>query len=635
VVYRARVRSLPLTAFAAATLATLLLATASPGCSAGSTKISGKDDPGDGAGGSSSAGGSSGVVKCNECAGAIYHPCDEAGSLLPEETCPAACSKGLGCTDCQVGSQACVGNDIHVCGDDGKVGGVVQTCDSSMGQVCSDGACVSGCEKALAQPSNVGCEFWAVDLDQQDGGNDPASAPWGIVLSNAGDIPASVTIELNEAPLGEPVKTAVVKQLTIMPNELAGVLMPTRELDCGVKPNDYLSPGTCLSSNAFRISSNAPIVAYQFNTAANSFSNDASLLLPTSALGKVYRAIGWPAGHPVLINFPGLPPIIDRSYVTIVGTVPNTTVKVRPTWRVKGNPPIAPTGADGVIEVTLGPFDVLNLETDDATLAEGSAKGTADLTGTIVESSAPVAVFSGTESTSAPYGLDIPTYPGWSDKDTCCLDHLEDQLFPLESIGKRYVVTRSPIRSKGSYHEPDVLRFVGAAAPATVTTTLPPPFDSFTIQPGEIRDTWADRDVLVTSTEPVLIGQLLISQGYVEGATKGDPSLTVFPPVEQQRTEYVFLTPGSWLENWVVIATEKATKVTIDGAEPGNCVVTSIGTLDSKDYESRRCPLGEGVHRLSGSAGFGIIAYGYGSAGSYAFAGGADVKKIYEPPIIK
>jgi len=29
---------------------------------------------------------------------------------------------------------------------------------------------------------------------------------------------------------------------------------------------------------------------------------------------------------------------------------------------------------------------------------------------------------------------------------------------------------------------------------------------------------------------------------------------------------------------------------------------------------------------------FGITAYGYGPVGSYAFAGGADVKRIYQPP---
>ena len=397
-------------------------------------------------------------------------------------------------------------------------------------------------------------------------------------------------------------------------------------------PNSYDAPGTCLSSRAFRIRSSAPIVAYQFNVFENAYSNDASLLLPTNALGNIYRVLGWPAGHPILVG--GLN-IIDRSAVTIVGTAPNTEVTVKPTWRIKGNPPIAATMAGGEIVVTLGPFDVLNLETDNATFSDEPTT-MADLSGTLVQSSRPVAVFSGVETTSAPGSvLTIPTAPGWNEDDTCCLDHLEEQMFPVEAVGKAYVVTRSPIRSTGSYHEPDVLRFVGVAETATVTTSLPAPFDSFTLQPGEVKTTWTQTDITVLADKPVIVGQILISNQYIDGPWTGDPSLTIMPPVEQYRTEYIILTPGSWTTNWVVIAAEIGSDVTLDGAAAAGCIVTPAGSLEGVDYESRRCPLTEGVHALSGDKPFGVIAYGYGNAGSYAFAGGADVKKIYEPPRIK
>jgi hypothetical protein len=73
----------------------------------------------------------------------------------------------------------------------------------------------------------------------------------------------------------------------------------------------------------------------------------------------------------------------------------------------------------------------------------------------------------------------------------------------------------------------------------------------------------------------------------------------------------------------------------IDGAAPGACVVAPAGTADGKAWEARRCPIKEGQHHMSGDAAFGIVAYGYGRAGSYAFVGGANVKKIYEPPPLK
>jgi len=488
------------------------------------------------------------------------------------------------------------------------------------------------CDEAADKPSNFGCEFWAVDMDQQDAFNDPASAPWGVAISPAGFGNTTVTIEINLAPPGQPLDLMVVENLMIGQDEVVPVELPTRELDCGVMPNDYKSPGTCLSSNAFRITSSAPIVVYQFNVFKNAFSNDASLLLPTPALGKYYRVVGWPAGHPIKIL-----DIIDRSAVTIVGTAEDTTVTVVPSWRIKGNPPIAAAMPGQQIVVKLGPFDVLNLETDDGTFQDNQ-KTVADLSGTVITSDKPVAVFSGVESTAAPGGvLTIPTYPGWTDDSTCCLDHLEEQLFPVESIGAKYVVTRSPIRSSGSYHEPDVIRFVGAAEDSAVSTTLPAPFDKFLIKPGEVRTTWADADFVATGTKPFMIAQLQISQEYVDGNITGDPSLTILPPVDQYRDEYRLLTPADdgiwgWQANYVVFSAEPTSTITIDGVEPADCVISPAGNVEGTDYESRRCPVGEGVHAVKGTKPFGLIAYGYGPAGSYAFPGGADVEPIYTPP---
>jgi len=591
---------------------------------------------GGGGQGTAGNGGSGAGDGCSSCIGDTYTPCVNGQPGTPVKCATGACAPGLGCVDCVPGSTSCDGNDVKQCGPDGKVSGtVVQTCDASKSELCSNGKCGTACDLAADQPSNVGCEFWAVDLDQQDGLNDPASAPWGVALSNAGTGQADVTIEINEADVGQPIATKVVTKLTVPADSLQSVILPTRELDCGVKPNDYASPGTCLSSRAYRITSTAPLVVYQFNVFANAYSNDASLLLPTNALGKLYRVIGWGAGHPVPISFPGIGLIVDRSYVTIVGTKPGTTVTVKPSWRIKGNPPIAATLPGGEITATIGPFDVLNLETDDGTFAD-DPKTMADLSGTVVQASAPVAVFSGTETTSAPGGvIDVPTPSGWTSGDTCCLDHLEDQMFPMESVGKHYVVPRSPVRSTDGFREPDVLRFVGVAEAAQVITNLPPPFDVFVVQPGEVKTTWTQDNIVATSDKPVMIGQILVSNQYCSGAYLGDPSLTVMPPVEQFRSDYVFLAPGGWDQSWVVIAAEVGGAVSIDGATPAGCIVEPAGTVETATYESRRCPLTLGVHKLVGDKPFGIVAYGYGAAGSYAFAGGADVKHVYDPPPIK
>jgi hypothetical protein len=530
-----------------------------------------------------------------------------------------------------------VGNGVHTCTDDGKPGGLVEACDATKGMACAGGKCTTACEAAALAQSNIGCEFWAADLDQSDGVTKPASAPWGLVLSNASQIPAHVKIEQNDAAPGEPPNLKVIFETTIGVNDLVEHDMPIRILDCGGFPDNHDAPGTCLTSNAFRVSSNAPIVVYQFNNMVHNYSTDASLLLPTPVLGTLYRVVGWGSGSPFKVG----PIYVQRSFVTVVGTEPNTVVTVNPSWRIKGNGPIPAAGIGGQIQMTIGPFDVLNLESDDATQGECTGPShvkppyCTDLTGTIVSSTKPVAVFSGTESSGVGI-LDGPTPPSWQDGDGCCKQHLEEQLPPLQAIGRKFVLTRSPVRSKpGSYQEPDVIRFVGAAAVSHVKTTLPPPFDSFDIQPGEIKDTWTQKDFVIDASEPIIVAQYLVAQDYVEGSKTGDPSFTVFHPIEQARNEYVFLSPKGWTQSWVVMATVKGTTVQVDGKVPTNCIVAEAGTLDGKQYQATRCPLTEGVHRLSGDVGFNIMAYGYNQADAYAFAGGAFVKKIYEPPPLK
>jgi len=572
--------------------------------------------------------------QCGQCVDKVFTPCNADGSPGTAQVCPNACVPDKGCAACAPDALQCVGNEVHACSADGTISDqVIETCDVLNGGACSNGKCTTACILASDQPSNVGCEFWAVDLDQFDLLNNPADAPWGVALSNAGQSKAHVVIELNTAVYGQAPVPMVVWENDVNPGELFTPALPTREVDCGPKPGDATAPGTCLSSNAYRITSTAPIVVYQFNVFENAYSNDASLLIPTTGLGQIYRIINWPAGHPVKLG--GFP--VDRSFVTVVGTKPNTKVTVRPTWKIRGNAPIAATPAGGEIVATLGPFDVLNLETDDATLAElMNSKAATDLTASVVTSDKPVAVFSGVELTAAPGGVvDIPTYPGWPEGDTCCLDHLEDQMFPVESIGSHYVITRSPVRSTSGYREPDVIRFLGVAEDATITTTLPAPYDSFTLAPGEFRTTYAQENFTVNSTKPVMVGQLLISNQYVDGPYIGDPSLTVYPPIEQYRTEYIIPTPPKWTQHWVVITAETNAEVMLDGAGTFICSVSPAGMMDGKTFESRTCSLKTGSHKLTGEKPFGIVVYGYGSAGSYAFVGGADVKRVYEPPPLK
>jgi hypothetical protein len=588
------------------------------GCSAsGKASGNGSTTAGSGAGGDSA---------CNQCVQNNWVGCDEQGNPLPQELCdPLVCVPSLGCRPCMPGSKVCQDNDIYECNDQGEIGDLVESCDPAQGLVCDDGECKPECQVADESPSNVGCEFWAVDLPNERGINDAAAAPWGVVLSNAGVATAEVTIERNTAMPGDAPQPMTVATLSIPSAQLEVIELPRAEVT-GWTSSTADPPGppmTWLSSNAFRIRSTAPLVVYQFNVFTNSFSNDASLLLPTNGLGTQYRILGYYTANPIApIPFAGIP---DRSSVTIVGVVPNTNVTFTAATTTVAGGSVPALQAGGTYTATIGPFDVLNVSSDGIP---------GDMTGSIVISNQPVAVFSSGERALAPVYTEPPEPPGFDASSVCCTDHIEEQLFPVTSMGKTFVITRSPVRSDGGYEEADELRFMGVAAPATVTTNLPPPFDSFTLQPGQMMETWTTKDVIVESTEPIAIGQMLLAAAYT---TKyiGDSSLTIFPPIEQYRQNYLFLVPPSWTENHFVIATPKGATFELDGAAPAGCSEFDAGTLASVDYVAIRCPVGEGPHRLTGDQPFGLTVYGYGNVGSYAFAGGADVKPIYEPPPIK
>ena len=521
-----------------------------------------------------------------------------------------------------VDGRICVGQDIYKCAPDGTPSSEKLGDCYGADQACVGGTCKSGCEAVAASASNIGCEFWAVDLDQEyDFTNDAAGAAWGVVIANPGNQPADVLIEQNDAPVGQPAQITMVKHLLVSSGNVETVSMPTREVD-GSLTGKNEGAGTVLSSRAFRITSSAPVVVYQLNALAQTFSNDGSLLIPRNGLGKVHRVLSYPTGNFIAIG--GLP--ISRAYITVVGVEAGTTVHIRTsTPTVTGGGAYPALAKDGEVTVTLGPFDVFNLESDGAP---------GDFSGSTVVADHPVVVFTGTELSGAPLDKNVPAPP--SGGDSCCLDHLEEQLFPVESYGKRFAIPHSAIRSTGGYVEPDIIRIMGVAATATVKTNLAPPNDQFTLAPGEVRQTWTQKDFVVEASEPVAVAQILVSQQQIEGAYTGDPSLTIFPAVDQFRRNYLFAVPKSWTTNYIVISMPKGTNVTIDGTPiPSSCAARPMGTIGGVDYESRTCSLQAGPHKMDGDKPFGIAAYGYGNAGSYAFVGGANVTKIYEPPVIR
>src|SRR5688500_1950717 len=140
---------------------------------------------------------------------------------------------------CEPGRTYCAGPDeseVWECNGDGTGGkfGEAWTADLA----CSYGSCVTACDKAANDPSNVGCEFWAVDLDNEafdtefGVSNDAAAQQFAVGVANEDDdTPVEVTVWKHTARFGEPIAEEMVTTVMIPPDELVRIDVPPTEVD--------------------------------------------------------------------------------------------------------------------------------------------------------------------------------------------------------------------------------------------------------------------------------------------------------------------------------------------------------------------------------------------------------------------
>ena len=413
--------------------------------------------------------------------------------------------------------------------------------------------------------------------------------------------------------------------------------------------------------------SSHPITAYQFNPLenVNVFSNDASLLLPTSAIGTKYTVVSWPqtigdSDNPDQ-DFDSTSSEEDlRAFLTIIGTQDGTEVEVRlgdEVKRVVGAPGIPSSTNDALLPFTINRYDVINLETEGFN---------ADFTGSVVTTDKPVTVFVGSEAS------DVPKFGTYATRQ-CCADHLEEQLIPDSTLGQQLHrgahaaahegARRSRVRGRPAQHRGDQRARVdprdrgrrgphdGPHQPAVAEPGVRSRTGRFGESCAPIRTSRS------TSTRPVSVLQALPSQG-VTGIPReypgGDPDLVVVPPVAQYRRDYVFLTPDKYAFDFITIMADNGTSILLDGKPlPDHCTTSAADGHERGPGEPppeaviHRCQLtfpkvpsgatsrpldgdqrNDGVHTLLADRPIGIIVYGFDRFVSYAYVGGLNLEII-------
>ncbi len=527
--------------------------------------------------------------------------CKQDGTGYAQE----ACASGQTCLQGQCGDQVCVpqsnhcadANTIEVCNADGSAYENQQACPPNT--VCEQGACKTPCDLGGKGPSYIGCEYYSLDLDQY---HDPSTnpkpdeVPHAVVISNPGNAMATITFESRATGV-----TFNIPDPTVPPGTSKAFTMPRLDVD-----------GTGITRRSIHIMSSMPVIAHQFNPLNNEnvYSNDASLLLPVSTLGKEYYVLDHPTQK--LPCMPQFCPESQHAYVTIVATEPGTThVRITPKAQIKaggGVDKILANSAPGTPHnpaLELGYGEVLNLEAE-----ADSPSGPNDLSGSHIFADKNIAVFAGHEEAV------ISSQTGAS--GNCCADHLEQQLFPVKTLGMDYVATFSPGRGT----KKDEWKIVAGEDNVTLTTNPPQPSaNNVTLNRGEFVDFFSDQSFEIHATGKIMVGQFLVSQEQTSEVV-GDPAFILDVPTAQYRDNYHLLTPTGYSKDYVTITRPAGAQVKLDGTAVADAQFTSVG---AGNWEVAAVQLQPGVHVLDGAQPFGIAAYGFDNAVSYGYPGGLNL----------
>ena len=615
--------------------------TASEGGSAGaSSGGEGGASPAGGSAGSSTAGsagagGSSqgctaGTILCD---GNTKKVCDGNGGYSETVACPGVCTDTIGCTVCSPGVGTCDGTNAKVCKGDGS-GETVTMCDPKLG--CAGGQCVSACTGTDGKRSYIGCDYFPTVTSNH---NLFAGFSFAVVVANTTTMDANVTITRGSMSITSgAVKAGQVGTFKLpWVDELRHNLL------------SFLLPSAQVASGAYHLKTDQPVTVYQFNPLEYeipkvpacldsnltgkcfSYTNDASLLLPVSALGTEYIVASSPSAAAktdtgTVGDIPGL--------VAITATENGTSVTVVSSAHVRagnGFGKLSP-GQSQVFKLNAG--DVVQLLT--ATPTDGDVSGCTpkmgggeyckataayDLTGTKITSDKPIAVIGGHDCAFAPF-----------DKPAC--DHLEETNFPLSTWGKSAIVsapqsvTGSPTNS--GVADGQLIRVISGADGNVITLDPPIPGANVgTLAKGQ----WVDLpqtnlDVMITGTGPLLVTQTMLGADIVDpGASqsRGDPSLSLAVSTAQYRSDYVFLAPATYISSFVNVIAPVGAVITLDGAPLTGPAPKAVG---NSGYTVMRKAISGASHTLKGDKPFGAVVYGYGSYTSYMYPAGLNLEAL-------
>jgi hypothetical protein len=247
----------------------------------------------------------------------------------------------------------------------------------------------------------------------------------------------------------------------------------------------------------------------------------------------------------------------------------------------------------------------------------------ADLTGTFVLASHKVSVFGGSTVTSIGSGGSR--------------DHIEEQIPPVNVWGKEFAISKFPDTN------PNVLRFLASEDNTVIVINDK---QSIHLKGGEFHETHVDHFLFVSSNKPILSVQYIPSgtcgDTITNGCHKGDPAMTLIPPIEQRNIFYAFLTPiSSQNQNFknifmFVIEESAVNDMLLDNKPIGRRKIRNI--VNGYNLTTGYIEIPPGSHTIEHASKivpFGGILYGGIQYESYAFPVGQRFTTINEVCILQ
>jgi hypothetical protein len=493
------------------------------------------------------------------------------------------------------------------------------------------------CREAAQFRTYVGCDFWPTVTFNPVLEN----FHFGAVVANGGMESAEVVVTQGSTEIArvtvEPGALQVIKLPWVA--SLKGPQFDARTT--GLRPKESARA----DGGAYHLVSSVPVSVWQFNpleyevpvdecalvqnlgigeNRCLSVSNDAALLIPTTAMTGNYRVF-------LKDSLKGNEGGYDDTPASfaVTATQDGTTVQIV-------MPPSAGTeGGGGLAAIAPGASATFMMNEGDVIELLGKRgnpwEQNHDLSGAMVFADHPVQVI-GTVALS--------TVPSPSLGGDGYADHLEETILPTEVLGQEYIVT-PPTSSQGA-NIGHYVRLYGNFDGTILNYPGGKPVDSApdTLNAGDVITLDVDKPFAIEGTESFAVG--LFGRGgekHTPGAvpTIGDPMFSMAVALPQYRDRYVFLAPIDYLSSYADITMPKNATATLDGKPLDGEVVPVEGT----DWVVVRQKLGEGnngVHRLeagldpSGEAyRMSLQVMGYGHATGYMYPGGLDLKLISDP----